>query len=33
MTGRRDVADDLSQVVFLRVVRALANVAPSHERG
>jgi RNA polymerase sigma-70 factor (ECF subfamily) len=34
MTGRRDVADDLSQEVFLRVVRALANGGPvSHERG
>jgi RNA polymerase sigma-70 factor, ECF subfamily len=34
MTGRRDVADDLSQEVFLRVVRALANGGPvGHERG
>ncbi len=34
MTGRRDVADDLVQEVFLRVVRALANGGPvGHERG
>jgi len=34
MTGRRDVADDLAQDVFLRVVRALANGGPvGHERG
>ncbi len=34
MTGRRDVADDLSQEVFLRVVRALRNGGPiGHERG
>jgi len=34
MTGRRDVADDLVQDVFLRVVRALGNGAPiGHERG
>lgn len=34
MTGRRDVADDLSQEVFLRVVGALANGGPvGHERG
>ena len=34
MTGRRDVADDLAQDVFLRVVRALANGgAVGHERG
>jgi RNA polymerase sigma-70 factor (ECF subfamily) len=34
MTGRRDVADDLCQDVFLRVVRALANGGPvGHERG
>jgi RNA polymerase sigma-70 factor (ECF subfamily) len=34
MTGRPDVADDLSQDVFLRVVRALRNGGPvGHERG
>jgi RNA polymerase sigma-70 factor (ECF subfamily) len=34
MTGRRDVADDLVQDVFLRAVRALRNGAPvGHERG
>jgi RNA polymerase sigma-70 factor (ECF subfamily) len=34
MTGRPDVADDLSQDVFLRVVRALQNGGPvGHERG
>lgn len=34
MTGRQDVADDLSQDVFLRVVRALRNGGPiGHERG
>ncbi len=34
MTGRRDVADDLAQEVFVRVVRALANGGPvGHERG
>ena len=34
MTGQRDVADDLAQEVFLRVVRALANGGPiGHERG
>ncbi len=34
MSGRRDVADDLLQEVFLRVVRALANGGPiGHERG
>ncbi len=34
MTGRRDLADDLAQEVFLRVVRALANGGPvGHERG
>ncbi len=34
MTGRRDVADDLAQEVFLRVVRALRNGGPvGHERG
>jgi RNA polymerase sigma-70 factor (ECF subfamily) len=34
MTGRRDVADDLVQDVFLRVVRALGNGdAVGHERG
>ena len=34
MTGRPDVADDLSQEVFVRVVRALANGGPvGHERG
>ncbi len=34
MTGRRDVADDLVQEVFLRVVRASANGGPvGHERG
>jgi RNA polymerase sigma-70 factor (ECF subfamily) len=34
MTGRRDVADDLVQDVFLRVVRALANGGHiGHERG
>ena len=34
MTGHRDVADDLSQEVFLRVVRALANGGRvGHERG
>ncbi len=34
MTGRRDVADDLVQEVFLKVVRALANGGPvGHERG
>ena len=34
MTGCRDVADDLSQEVFLRVVRALANGGPvGNERG
>ncbi len=34
MTGRRDVADDLAQDVFLGVVRALANGGPvGHERG
>jgi len=33
MTGRRDEADDLSQDVFLRVVRALENGGPpGHER-
>ena len=33
MTGRRDAADDLSQEVFLRVVRALGNGGPpGHER-
>jgi RNA polymerase sigma-70 factor (ECF subfamily) len=34
MTGRPDAADDLSQEVFLRVVRALRNGGPvGHERG
>ena len=34
MTGRPDAADDLSQEVFLRVVRALRNGSPvGHERG
>lgn len=34
MTGRRDVADDLAQDVFLRVVRAITNGGPvGHERG
>ncbi len=34
MTGHKDVADDLSQEVFLRVVRAIANGGPvGHERG
>ncbi len=34
MTGRPDVADDLSQDVFLRVVRALRNGGSiGHERG
>ena len=34
MTGQRDVADDLVQDVFLRVVRALGNGgAIGHERG
>lgn len=34
MTGRRDIADDLVQDVFLRAVRALRNGAPvGHERG
>jgi RNA polymerase sigma-70 factor (ECF subfamily) len=34
MTGRRDIADDLTQEVFLRVVRALQNGGPvGHERG
>jgi len=34
MTGRPDAADDLSQDVFLRVVRALRNGSPvGHERG
>ncbi len=34
MTGQPDVADDLAQEVFLRVVRALANGGPvGHERG
>ncbi len=34
MTGQRDVADDLAQEVFLRVVRALSNGGPvGHERG
>jgi len=34
MTGRPDIADDLSQEVFLRVVRALRNGGPpGHERG
>ena len=34
MTGRCDLADDLSQEVFLRVVRALANGGSvGHERG
>jgi len=34
MSGRPDVADDLSQDVFLRVVRALRNGGPiGHERG
>lgn len=34
MTGRPDAADDLSQDVFLRVVRALRNGGPvGHERG
>jgi RNA polymerase sigma factor (sigma-70 family) len=34
MTGRRDVADDLSQEVFVRVVGAIANGGPvGHERG
>ena len=34
MTGRRDVADDLVQDVFLNVVRALRNGGPvGHERG
>jgi RNA polymerase sigma-70 factor (ECF subfamily) len=33
-TGRPDAADDLSQEVFLRVVRALRNGGPvGHERG
>jgi RNA polymerase sigma-70 factor (ECF subfamily) len=33
-TGRPDAADDLSQEVFLRVVRALRNGSPvGHERG
>ncbi len=33
MTGRPDVADDLSQDVFLRVVRALRNGGPiGHDR-
>lgn len=34
MTGRPDAADDLSQEVFLRVIRALRNGGPvGHERG
>ena len=34
MTGQPDVADDLSQEVFLRVVRALRSGEPiGHERG
>jgi RNA polymerase sigma-70 factor (ECF subfamily) len=34
MTGRREVADDLQQEVFLRVVRTLADGAQvGHERG
>ena len=34
MSGDRDVADDLVQDVFLRVVRALRNGGPvGHERG
>ena len=34
LTGRRDVADDLTQEVFLHVVRASANGGPvGHERG
>lgn len=34
MTGRLDVADDLSQEVFLRIVRALQNGGTvGHERG
>ena len=34
MTGRPDAADDLSQEVFLRVVRALKDGGPvGHERG
>lgn len=34
MSGRRDVADDLVQEVFLRVVRALQDGGPvGHERG
>jgi RNA polymerase sigma-70 factor, ECF subfamily len=34
MSGRRDVADDLVQEVFLHVVRALQNGGPiGHERG
>lgn len=34
MTGQPDAADDLSQEVFLRVVRALRNGGPvGHERG
>lgn len=34
MTGSRDAADDLSQEVFLRVVRAMRNGGPvGHERG
>jgi len=33
MTGRRDLADDLSQDVFLRIVRSLGNGGPvGHER-
>jgi RNA polymerase sigma-70 factor (ECF subfamily) len=34
MTGQQDAADDLSQDVFLRVVRAVRNGGPvGHERG
>ena len=34
MTGRRDVADDLCQEVFVRVVRSLQRgTVPDHDRG